>query len=84
MRIHKDQVADVEVMTLNDDESSNVKEASYHFDDATLYINFKGGGVYSYFAVPASTWEGLKSAESKGRYFSSSIKGYYLFKRMDK
>lgn len=74
----------VETMILEEGESTNIASGAYDHSTNTLLITFLNGGLYSYYAVPSAIWEALKAAESKGRYFQSSIKGYYLFKRLDK
>jgi hypothetical protein len=58
-------------------ESSNL--ATVGFSDGVLEIEFRHGGVYQYFNVPASVYEALMAAESKGKYFIQFIKDKYEF-----
>ena len=58
-------------------ESSNL--ATVGFSDGVLEIEFRHGGVYQYFNVPASVYEALMSAESKGKYFHQFIRDKYEF-----
>ena len=55
--------------------SSNI--ASVGYESGTLHIRFHSGGLYRYSNVPASVYQGLMSAASKGRYFHANIKGRY-------
>lgn len=53
--------------------------ASAGYDDATavLELEFTSGDVYRYFAVPPSVHQGLRSAESAGRFFRERIRDVY-------
>lgn len=55
--------------------SSNL--ASVGYENGTLHIRFRSGGLYSYTNVPVSVYQGLMSAPSKGSYFHAHIKGQY-------
>ena len=55
--------------------SSNISSIGY--EGSTLHIRFHSGGLYSYYNVPLSVYNGLMSAGSKGRYFHANIKGRY-------
>ena len=59
--------------------STNLSEIAYDSDKQELFIIFHNGKKYRYDAVPAEVWESFKVAESKGSFFSSSIKGKYAF-----
>ena len=54
--------------------STALKSAGY--DDAThvLEVEFVHGGVYRYFLVPRSVYEGLLAAESRGAYYDEYVK----------
>jgi hypothetical protein len=56
-------------------ESSNIAKFSYHSD--TLTVVFKNGGQYAYFGVPSSIFEGMKGAESKGKFLNTEVKGKF-------
>lgn len=61
-------------------DSSNI--ASVGYENGTLYIRFHSGGLYSYSDVPASVYQGLMSAPSKGRYFHAHIRGQYNYRHI--
>ncbi len=55
--------------------------ATVGFDEAQqlLRLDFRRGGVYHYFDVPASVFEALLAAPSQGKYFHQAILGRYRF-----
>lgn len=55
--------------------SSDISSIGY--EGSTLHIRFHSGGLYAYYNVPLSVYNGLMSAGSKGRYFHENIKGRY-------
>ena len=57
--------------------SSNLAEVGYDPDLETLEVQFKSGGIYQYFNVPAFMYERLMSADLTGRFFNAEIKGHY-------
>lgn len=63
--------------------SSNLASVGYDSDSKTLEIEFNNGGLYQYFSVPESIYNGLMAASSKGSYFDQYIKkGSYSYKRI--
>lgn len=62
--------------------SSNVAEVGYDAATRTLEVAFNSGGVYQYFDVPSSVYQGLLSASSVGRYLDVNVKkaGYAVRK----
>ena len=70
-------------MKHQDVESGNMESAGYSPESKTLEIRFKGGGLYSYAGVPQSAYDGLMSAESKGKYFYANIKNSYKWKKVE-
>lgn len=54
-------------------ESSNIDAIGWQHD--TLYIQFKTGNVYAYIPVPKTTYDNLRCAESKGKFFATYIRG---------
>ncbi|MFQ9516420.1 MAG: KTSC domain-containing protein [Eubacterium sp.] len=60
--------------------SSNLSAVGY--DGSTLRISFHSGGVYDYYNVPASVYENLMNAPSKGKYHAYNIKGVYRYSRV--
>lgn len=61
--------------------STNMKEVGYDLDTNTLEIVFRDGGIYRYFGVPESVYDGLISAASAGQYFHRMIRDKYRFSR---
>jgi hypothetical protein len=57
--------------------SGNLAEVGYDPELETLEVQFRHGGVYQYFNVPAFMYERLMNADSLGRYFKAEIKGHY-------
>ena len=64
--------------------SSNLSSVGYDQSTSTLEVEFRHGGVYQYFDVPAARYDGLLSAYSRGSYFDSFIKdGGYAYHRVE-
>lgn len=61
-------------------ESSNIASIGYETD--TLEIEFLNGGVYQYFDVPQHVYDGIMTADSKGKYFHANIKGVYRYAKL--
>lgn len=57
--------------------SGNLAEIGYDPELETLEVQFRHGGVYQYFNVPAFIVERLMAADSLGRFFNAEIKGHY-------
>lgn len=57
--------------------SSNLSAMRYDEQSRTLQIRFHSGRSYDFKDVPADVADGLKQADSAGKYFNSSIKGVY-------
>lgn len=70
------EIARVEV------ESSSVASVGYDAEVAVLELEFRNGGVYRYFAVPASVHEALMLSESKGAFVSRFVRDVYPFARL--
>ena len=62
--------------------SSNLSAVGYDEVAGTLYVEFLSGSRYAYYGVPAETYRGLVSADSKGRYLHRFIKGAYAYRRI--
>ena len=54
--------------------SSYLEAVGYSCDARVLEVEFRAGGIYQYDGVPESRCEGLRRADSKGRYFRAHIK----------
>lgn len=61
-------------------ESSNVKSVGYN--ENTLYVLFKNGGLYQYKDVPVKIYDELLVAESVGKYLNKEIKKVYEVERI--
>ena len=48
--------------------------AQYDLTESMLRLEFRNGAVYLYFPVPASIYQGLLAADSKGSFFSRQIR----------
>jgi hypothetical protein len=64
---------------INTPDSSNISRFSYDKDAQVLTVEFHKGRVYDYFDVPKRIFEGMKSADSRGKYLHSEIKGKYRY-----
>jgi hypothetical protein len=81
--------APLETMPNGSFTSSNVHSAIYDFGERTLDVRYLRDGpdaIYRYWDVPASEWQGLKLANSKGSYINANVAfdyTYALFGRDD-
>ena len=62
-------------------QSSNVAGFSYNEATQVLTVQFNSGNRYDYYDVPEQIFEGMNSAESKGKYLNAKIKGHYRYAR---
>ena len=58
--------------------SSNIEAVGYNEQTETLYVQFKGGKVYSYERVPPYTYDELMAADSVGKFFNQFIKNQFV------
>ncbi|MFG3051332.1 KTSC domain-containing protein [Kitasatospora sp. NPDC048239] len=63
-------------------DSSALRSVGYDAVLLVLELEFTGGCVYVYEAVPGRVHEGLMAAESHGRYFVREIRGRYAYRRV--
>jgi hypothetical protein len=63
--------------------SKVLKSVGYDETSGMLEVEFKNGGLYQYFDVPAEEYSALMMAPSKGTYFGDHIRDAYRFKRVD-
>ena len=65
-------------------DSNQIAAFGYHPDSPTLRIKFKGAGAssYDYFEVPASVFQDMTKAESKGKFFGAEIRGKYAYSKL--
>lgn len=54
-------------------ESSNLRAVGYDQNNAILEIEFRDGSAYEYYDVPQYEYDGLMSADSKGKYAYANI-----------
>jgi hypothetical protein len=66
-------------MTLVDSEA--IAEISYDAVTSRMFVRFSEGVWYTYFAVPARTYEAFVGAESHGRFFQECIRDRFPFRR---
>lgn len=57
--------------------SSQIHSAEYDEDGQTMTVHFHSGGSYHYYGVPQEVFEGLRNAESAGKYLHANVKGVY-------
>ncbi len=58
-------------------ESATMLSVGYDSLEQVLEIEFTSGAIYQYLEVPATVFEELMGAESKGRYFNHEIRDDY-------
>jgi hypothetical protein len=63
-------------------DSSNVAGFGYDSDNQVLTVEFKRGASYNYYDVPEPVFEGMRLADSKGRYLERMVKGTYRYARV--
>lgn len=59
--------------------SSLLASAAYDARASVLQLEFRNGAIYRYFAVPATTYEDLLAADSKGSFFNSQIRACFQY-----
>lgn len=62
-------------------ESSNLSRFRYEESTQLLIIDFKNGTTYTYYDIPPSVFDQMKSATSKGQFLAQNIKGTYRYAR---
>ena len=65
-------------------ESKMFLSAAYDAENRTLYLRFRSGDVYRYFAFSAEQYREFLNAESRGRYFLSHIRDQFRYDRLAK
>lgn len=58
-------------------ESSSLASVGYDPQTQVLEVEFHGGRVYRYSAVPPDVWRSLLEADSAGRFLNREIRGVY-------
>jgi hypothetical protein len=63
--------------------STNIDSVGYNADTQTLTVKFKvSGQTYEYLNVPQTLYEGLMTAESKGKYINDNIRSQFTYRRV--
>ncbi len=62
-------------------QSSNVAGFCYDNTTKVLSVEFNSGSRYDYYDVPLYVYEGMKLADSKGKYLNAEVKGHYRYAR---
>ncbi len=70
-------------MILETVESDVIHAIGYDAEIHLLEIIFNDGRIYQYRGVPPQVFDGLKGAESKGRYFQENIRGEFQYWQYD-
>lgn len=63
-------------------ESSSLASVGYDPKRRQLEVEFRTGHVYDYFEVPRSVYEGLRAAASAGRFFTSSVRNRFRYRKV--
>ena len=63
-------------------DSTAIASVRYDRKRMSLTVNFNQGTAYEYGSVPAATYRELAKSESKGRFFVSSIRNDFPFRRV--
>ena len=69
-------------MTRHHVSSSNVRSVGYDEASQTLEVEFHNGGIYHYYGVPVSIYQGFMAAGSKGTYLHNHIKDRYRYQKV--
>lgn len=64
--------------------SSNIVSVGYDAGTETLEVEFKGGRIYRYMAVPAAKHAEMMEAESIGSFLATQIKGHHEYVQLPK
>jgi hypothetical protein len=64
-------------------DSTQLRSIGYDATTSTLEVEFRKGGVYQYYGVPAETYRQLMAAQSIGTYVNSALrKGGFAYARV--
>ena len=77
--------APLDTMPASSFSSSNVHSALYDYGEIELYVRYLRDGpdaIYRYRSVPASVWDGLVNASSKGSYINEKIAYGFLYEKL--
>lgn len=60
--------------------SSDVSSIGY--ENGTLEVHFRSGGVYQYLHVPETVFQAFLNAASKGKFVHQNLRNKYPFMRL--
>ena len=60
-----------------------MRSVGYEPSTRVLEIEFQSGAIYQYVEVPAAVYQGLRQAESNGKYFNREIRDEYQYLSKD-
>jgi len=60
-------------------DSTTLRTVGYDAERQLLQIEFQNRSIYQYFEVPATVYEELLQASSKGAYFNRSVRPRFDF-----
>ena len=60
-------------------DSTSLDRVDYDPSNGALLVVFRDRSSYRYYDVPATVFEQLREAPSKGAYFNHAIRGIYNF-----
>lgn len=60
-------------------QSSNIKSVGYSKPNKSMDIEFSGSNIYRYQNVPPAIHEALMNAESKGKFVTENVKGFFTY-----
>ncbi len=63
-------------------QSSNIASVGYDPESQLLEVEFKDGAVYRYLGVPASLYQSLMQAPSKGTFLHEQVKDRFTHQRI--
>ena len=80
--------APLEEMPASTFSSSNVHSGLYDFGERELFMRYlraqQADAIYRYDNVPASEWQGLREAASKGSYINANVAFEYNYVRINR
>lgn len=62
-------------------DSVAISKAKFNREDNLLTLKFKNLSEYDYYNVPLHIFNGLRDAESKGRYINKYVIGEFKFRK---
>ena len=66
-------------MTITAVDSTSLRTVGYDAERQLLQVEFHNRSIYQYFEVPATVYQELMQAPSKGAYFNKSIRPRFDF-----